>query len=530
MKTDKNTVENTLEKKLKAAWNILNKVDSLFHVTDIETDEILYMNDRMAGTFNTTKDKVIGKKCWEVLNAGQSGRCPFCPVPELLKNPGKTVTWEEFNLVTNRYYRNMDSLIEWSDGKLVHLQYSIDITETKLRARQKELMTDISQSFIIEGSSIEEKIKKALPMAGEFLKIGAIGFYKYDPQLKTLGIIDIWTDGTLHEPRRVAPFNETHFLYKSFMEDKKFFVMEGNVQEKKDIYPISQSLKKVNSIMLMPIIINNGFWGILFFAAKEKDKQWSDVKKNLGKFLISVLTNAVMRHEAEKELKDYVNSLECNVREKLKEALRFKNAILNTVINMVELRDKLTGGHVLRTQLYVKAMLGEIIRRGRYKEEIFGWDMDFFITSISLHDIGKITIPDAILNKPGRLTPEEFDIMKTHVSAGVDAIEDMIKEFGTHLFLRHVLLIVGTHHERWNGSGYPAGLKGEKIPLEGRLMAIADVYDALISRRQYKEPFSHEAACEMIKEGAGTQFDPVLVEVFVKVEKEFDRIAREIGS
>jgi len=138
-----------------------------------------------------------------------------------------------------------------------------------------------------------------------------------------------------------------------------------------------------------------------------------------------------------------------------------------------------------------------------------------------LHDVGKIAISDLILNKPGPLTNEEFEIMKSHVSVGVEAIERIMSETKEHAFLHHALLIAGAHHEKWDGRGYPNGLKGSDIPLEGRLMAIADVYDALISERPYKKAFTHEEACKIIEDSAGTHFDPVLVEVFKRVEDKF---------
>jgi putative two-component system response regulator len=145
-----------------------------------------------------------------------------------------------------------------------------------------------------------------------------------------------------------------------------------------------------------------------------------------------------------------------------------------------------------------------------------------------LHDVGKIAITDLILNKPGKLTDEEFEIMKTHVTIGVDAIKKIIGNTKEHEFLRYALIIAGTHHEKWNGTGYPKGLKGTDIPLEGRLMAIVDVYDALISERPYKKAFTHEQANKIIEEGAGTHFDPILVEVFCGVEAEFSRIAKSV--
>ena len=229
-------------------------------------------------------------------------------------------------------------------------------------------------------------------------------------------------------------------------------------------------------------------------------------------------------------LKDYADNLEIKVRDKTREVIKLQNAVLATVADLVEFRDKLTGGHVTRTQLYLKALTEELVREEKYMDEIKKWDMDFFLPSAQLHDVGKIAISDLVLNKPGKLTPEEFEIMKTHVEVGVDAIEKIMHNTNEHAFLHHALLIAGTHHEKWDGSGYPMGLKGGNIPLEGRLMAIADVYDALISDRPYKKAFTHEEACKIIEDSAGTHFDPTLVDVFRKIKGEFEKAAREIGG
>jgi len=227
---------------------------------------------------------------------------------------------------------------------------------------------------------------------------------------------------------------------------------------------------------------------------------------------------------------NHAKNLAVTVQEKTKEVLDLQNAILTTFAELVEFRDNLTGGHVARTQLYLKALLEELVEKGTYASEIATWYMDFFLASAQLHDVGKISISDLILNKPGVLTPEEFEIMKTHVTVGVDAVEKIMRNAKEHAFLHHALLIVGTHHEKWDGTGYPTGLKGKNIPLEGRLMAIADVYDALTTARPYKKTFTHEEACKIIENSAGTHFDPALVDVFRNVAGEFERVSREIVS
>jgi len=229
-------------------------------------------------------------------------------------------------------------------------------------------------------------------------------------------------------------------------------------------------------------------------------------------------------------LKDYADNLEEKVREKTKDLFDLQNAILTTVADLVEFRDKLTGGHIIRTQLYLKALTEELFREELYKTETAGWDMDFFLSSAPLHDVGKIAITDLILNKKDKLSSEEFEIMKTHVKAGIEAIEKIMSHTKRHDFLRHAISIAGTHHEKWDGSGYPGGLSGDNIPLEGRLMAIADVYDALISVRSYKKSLTHEEACKIIEENSGIHFDPVLINVFKEVEAEFKIIASEFSG
>ena len=226
-------------------------------------------------------------------------------------------------------------------------------------------------------------------------------------------------------------------------------------------------------------------------------------------------------------LKDYADNLEIKVNEKTAEVINLQNAILATVADLVEFRDQLTGGHIARTQLYLQTITEEMIREGIYTDVISKWDMGFYLPAAQLHDVGKIAISDMILNKPGKLTKEEFDIMKSHVTVGVDAIQHIMSKTKDHDFLNHALLIAGTHHEKWNGTGYPVGLRGANIPLEGRLMAIADVYDALIAERPYKKAFTHEESCKIIEGESGSHFDPILIEVFRVVKDNFDQIARK---
>ncbi|MCL2529905.1 MAG: response regulator [Coriobacteriia bacterium] len=253
-----------------------------------------------------------------------------------------------------------------------------------------------------------------------------------------------------------------------------------------------------------------------------------------GPLLLKRISNQLLISQQKKELlanqealSKHADNLEVKVCEKTAEVLELQNAIISTMADLVEFRDKMTGGHVARTQKYLRILVEAMIERGIYTDVVLYWDLEFFLLSAQLHDVGKIAISDLILNKPGKLTSDEFVIMMTHVPMGVDAIEQIINKTSEHAFLNHAVLIAGTHHEKWDGTGYPVGLRGENIPLEGRLMAIADVYDALISVRPYKEAFTHEEACRIIEESSGTQFDPVLIEVFRAVEDQFAQVVSE---
>jgi putative two-component system response regulator len=198
-----------------------------------------------------------------------------------------------------------------------------------------------------------------------------------------------------------------------------------------------------------------------------------------------------------------------------------QNAMISVIAELVENRDKVTGGHIERTQEYLKILVDELIRTGTYADQISKWDLNLLLPSAQLHDVGKITISDLILNKPGKLTDEEFAEIKIHAAEGERIIDEIIGKTADDGFLNHAKMFAGYHHEKWNGTGYPRGLSGEDIPLEGRIMAIADVYDALVSERPYKKAFTHEQAVEIMLEGSGTHFDPELIKAFKNIADDF---------
>jgi putative two-component system response regulator len=235
-------------------------------------------------------------------------------------------------------------------------------------------------------------------------------------------------------------------------------------------------------------------------------------------------------HEQAEDLERLANSLHDMVVQKTEQVVGLQNAVLGTVAELIEFRDDVTGDHVVRTQKFLKLLIGRMEETGLYRQEVEEWNLELMIPSAQLHDVGKIAISDAILNKPARLTPAEFEIMKTHTTIGVEIIERIAKQTEDHELLRYAKRIAGTHHEKWDGSGYPYGLVGTTIPLEGRLMAIVDVYDALISKRPYKNAYSPRDAEQIILEGSCTHFDPELVRIFSDVSDQFASIATESGG
>jgi len=224
-----------------------------------------------------------------------------------------------------------------------------------------------------------------------------------------------------------------------------------------------------------------------------------------------------------RELKNYSQNLEKMVSKKTKTVLDLQNAILKAVAELVESRDNITGGHIERTQEYLTLFIDFLLRDGIHTEELSMWDINLFVMSSQLHDVGKISIKDSILMKSGKLTDEEFEEMKKHTIYGIKIIEKIEKSIPESAFLKHAKILAGSHHEKWDGTGYPFGLKGNGIPLQGRLMAIIDVYDALTNNRPYKDAHTHAEAVEVIRKGRGTHFDPVLTDVFLEHEEEFGK-------
>lgn len=230
-------------------------------------------------------------------------------------------------------------------------------------------------------------------------------------------------------------------------------------------------------------------------------------------------------NQARRALADQNYLLEAKVRERTAELNRTKDVAIYCMASLAETRDAETGKHILRTQNYVRVLAQGLKSHPRFADYLTDEIIELLYKTSPLHDIGKVGVPDQILLKPGKLTPDEWQEMKKHTLYGHDALLRAEEELGTTDFVQMAREIAISHHERWDGTGYPYAMKGDEIPVSGRLMAVADVYDALISRRVYKKPYPHEEAVETIINGAGYHFDPDIVEEFIKCQDEFHKIA-----
>lgn len=278
-----------------------------------------------------------------------------------------------------------------------------------------------------------------------------------------------------------------------------------------DGYEMIRRLKASRRLRRIPVI----------FLTAETDPA-SEIKGfDLGAvdFIVKPFIAQVMirRIETQLELSAYHQSLEKIVEEKVEENERLQNMLSVGFAELVESRDGVTGGHIKNTSIYFEAFVSALKELPKYKEEVTDEFIKLAVRSSPLHDIGKIGIDDIVLRKETSLEKGEMEYMKTHSELGGATFHKIRRNFQDNEFLKIAEHMALYHHERWDGNGYPMGLKGMDIPLEARIMSIVDVYDALTSKRPYKEPFSHEKAYAIIKEGRGTQFDPDLVDEFMRL-------------
>jgi len=293
---------------------------------------------------------------------------------------------------------------------------------------------------------------------------------------------------------------------------------EVSLLEAKRVVLIEIVFIAVTLLLYILYIIHAYSSNLGYFLNSEKEILKSVTQGNFDQ-LLPIFTNDEFG-----EMAHYTNNMILGLRDITSELNQVRDATIYGLATLAETRDNETGAHILRTQHYVKVLAETLVKMDLLEEELTAENIDLMHKSAPLHDIGKVGIPDRILLKPGKLSDEEFEIMKTHAQIGGDAIYATEQLLGENSFLHYAREIAISHHEKWDGTGYPNGLKGEAIPLSGRLMALADVYDALISKRVYKPAFSHAKAKQIILEGKGKHFDPSIVEAFLHCEQAFVNI------
>ena len=240
--------------------------------------------------------------------------------------------------------------------------------------------------------------------------------------------------------------------------------------------------------------------------------------------IIGLLMYSYLVMLVEKKLQTQVEIKTYEAQAKTEKLLKIQGYIINSLANLVDNRDVDTGEHIQRTSAYVELISSKALEQGLYKDEIDSAFVDYIKRAAPLHDVGKIVVSDMILKKPGRLTEAEFEEMKLHAKEGGRVIREVFAMSDDKEFIKIAADVASCHHEKWDGSGYPNGLKSTQIPLCARIMAVADVFDALVSRRCYKEPYPVETAYKIIRESAGSHFDPQIVDIFLSQKDEIEKV------
>ncbi len=289
-------------------------------------------------------------------------------------------------------------------------------------------------------------------------------------------------------------------------------------------YDVIRAIKQQPEVAEIPVIFLTGLEG--------RDNEQRALDLGAVDYILKPISAGIVKSRVSLhvELMAYRKNLEQMVEIRTAQLKRTQDAILDVLANLTSFRDNETGAHILRTTIYCEVLVNNLRKKNHPDYEISAAYAESIVKAAKLHDIGKVAVPDNILLKPARLTPLEFEIIKQHTTYGAQILDTAIKDLGGEedsYFLNVSREIIATHHERWDGHGYPAGLAGKNIPLSGRILAIADVYDALISHRPYKPRFLHEAAVQMIVDDAGKHFDPTLVELSLDVMNDFREIANK---
>lgn len=301
-----------------------------------------------------------------------------------------------------------------------------------------------------------------------------------------------------------------------------------------DLVLLDIQMPEMNGFEVMKRLQESERWSripVIFLTADRSEKTEEECfKMGAVDYIGKPFVPAIMMQRVKKtlELEDYRKNLERMVEQHLKRITQLQHDIIITMGNLIESRDGTTGEHVKRTSAYVEILVKHMLEKGIYQEQLTPEYVRYLRRAAPMHDIGKIVVSDLILQKPGTLTPEEYEQMQRHAEAGGRLIRENMSSIVEQEFVDIASDMATYHHEKWNGTGYPAKLKEEKIPLAARIIAVADVFDALVSKRQYKEGMSLEQAMELMKKERGVSFEPILLDTFVEAEAELREIMESL--
>ena len=345
--------------------------------------------------------------------------------------------------------------------------------------------------------------------------------------------VDILVDA-LGESYHVSVAMDGQAALEAVEEEPPDLILLDIMMPEMDGYEVCRRLKADDRFAKIPVIFLTALTEI---ENKTKGFQMGAVDYITNPFEVAEAQARVKTHlslvlaSRESEMQNEI--LEMKVLERTRELAVTQDVTIHSLAALAEIRDNETGRHIVRTQRYVQALSRKLADHPRFADVLDEKTVDLLSKSAPLHDIGKVGLPDAILLKPGKLNDEEFAIMKTHCDLGHQALlwaEKLFELERRPSFLSHASDIANTHHEKWDGSGYPRGIKGEEIPVSGRIMALADMYDALVCKRVYKGPFPHEKAVSIISERRGSHFDPDVADAFLEIEETFKRISEEFSD
>jgi putative two-component system response regulator len=341
--------------------------------------------------------------------------------------------------------------------------------------------------------------------------------------------IEVLANALKHYKRQVALSGEKAIKLLEASEELPDLILLDVMMPGMDGYEVCRLIKKDERLKEIPVIYLSALTD-----TKDKVKAFEQggvdyIEKpfQLEEVRARVDTHLKLRY-FQQELEAHNKNLKQLVEEKVKEISESQIATIFAMAKLAESRDKDTGDHLQRIQVFCRLIAEKLSMHPKYNAWIDADFISFLQKASPLHDIGKVGIRDVILLKPGKLTPEEFEEMKQHTSIGANTLEEVYQKYPSNYFVKIGIEIAESHHEKWDGSGYPKGLKGEEIPLSARIMALADVYDALRSKRVYKEAYSNEKTREIIAQGSGKHFDSFVVDAFLEMEQEFENAYTEL--